>query len=69
MASVDNLIEWVSTAREALNNKPRHLQVLLLRGATVSAYHAPADAYGYTDVRGDNFPETGGRGLSNFLLS
>ena len=44
VASVDNLVEWVSTAREGFNNKPRHLLVLLRRGCKVSAYQAPADA-------------------------
>ena len=44
VASVDNLVEWVSTAREGFNDKPRHLLVLLQRGGKVSAYQAPADA-------------------------
>ena len=44
VASVDNLVEWVSTAREGFNDNPRHLLVLLQRGGKVSAYQAPADA-------------------------
>ena len=44
MASVDNLVEWVSTALDGFNVKPRHLLVLLLRGGEVAAYQAPAEA-------------------------
>ena len=44
MASVDNLVEWVSTARDGFNVKPRHLLVLIEREGNVSAYKAPADA-------------------------
>ena len=44
VASVDNLVEWVSTAREGFNDNPRHLLVLLKREGKVSAYQAPADA-------------------------
>ena len=44
VASIDNLVEWVSTAREGFNDNPRHLLVLLQRGGKVSAYQAPADA-------------------------
>ncbi len=32
VARVDNLVEWVSTAREGFNDNPRHLLVLLQRG-------------------------------------
>ena len=45
VASVDNLVEWVSTAREGFNDNPRHLLVLLKREGKVSAYQAPADAF------------------------
>ena len=44
MASVDNLVEWVSSELEGFNDKPRHLLVLLKREGKVSAYQAPADA-------------------------
>jgi hypothetical protein len=44
VASVDNLVEFVSSARDGFNDKPRHLLVLLRRGSKVSAYQAPADA-------------------------
>ena len=44
VASFYNLVDVVSSAREGFNNNPRHLLALLQRGATVSAYHAPADA-------------------------
>ena len=44
VASVDNLVEWVATAREGFNDNPRHLLVLLKREGKVSAYQAPADA-------------------------
>ena len=44
VASVDNLVESVTSAREGFNDNPRHLLVLLQRGGKVSAYQAPADA-------------------------
>ena len=44
VASVDNLVEFVSSARDGFNDKPRHLLVLLRRGSKVTAYQAPADA-------------------------
>lgn len=46
VASVDNLVDFVSSARDGFNDNPRHLLVLLQREGKVSAYHVPADALG-----------------------
>ena len=44
VASVGNMVEWVITAREGFNDKPKNMLVLLQREGKVSAYHVPADA-------------------------